>query len=250
MTNHGSAVGVIGLGDLGTRLVTQILLSNNKVITFDRTNSNSSLNQAVDPSLSIDGDIKALLAGTSIEAVLSKCQIVHWAIPSNKLSELPLVPPHCIVILHDSVMHNSVLALRGRPDKSQFVIVHCLMNDRKRVLVSKEFGNHQAVSNHLREIGLLPKYINVKEHDAMMARTQGIFALLIKLGIGEELDLRFSAGDLTPSATELRAAVKNREANWTPQTLQSILTNPELKPFVKEIADVLVNNNERHIIKH
>jgi hypothetical protein len=84
----------------------------------------------------------------------------------------------------------------------------------------------------------------------MMARTQGIFALLIKLGIGEELDLRFSAGDLTPSATELRAAVKNREANWTPQTLQSILTNPELKPFVKEIADVLVNNNERHIIKH
>jgi hypothetical protein len=250
VTNRGSAIGVIGLGDLGSRLVAQILLSGNKVIAFDRSNSVQAFKQAVDPTLSVGSLSHIIQSATSMGEVLSKCQIVHWAIPSNKLGDLPLVSDSCIVVLHDSVMDNSVLALRERPDKSRLVIAHCLMNDDARVLVSNEFGNYKAVHKHLREVGLAPRYITTSEHDTMMARTQGIFALLIKLGIREELDLRFTAGDLTPSAIELRAAVTNREANWTRQTLQSILTNPKLAPFVKEMSDVLVNNGDKHIIKN
>jgi hypothetical protein len=143
-------------------------------------------------------------------------------------------------------MNNSFIALHRRPDKDQFVIAHCLMNDSKRVLVSTEFGDHARAKQHLNNIGLVPKDTTIAEHDKMMARSQGVFALLIELGIKKELDECFTAGNLTPSAIELRLAVTNREANWTKQTIESILENPQLKPFIEDMMGLLMDTSKHN----
>jgi prephenate dehydrogenase len=237
-------VGIIGLGDLGGRLAAQEILGGNSVLAFD---ANPGIEwpprMAVDPELSAATLDKSALKRINVADILRACGIVHWAVASSQLVNLPLVPKDCTVVLHDSVMNNSDVALNNRSEKDQFVIAHCLMNDAKRVLVATDIGDHKRVTEHLSSIGLAPKDTTVHEHDSMMARSQGIFALLIELGIREELDKSFIDGNLTPSATELRAAVINREANWTPQTIRSILGNPKLLPFVKKMANLLIDNN-------
>lgn len=242
-------VGIIGMGDLGSRLATQELLSGNKILAFDIDPTIKYVpSLAVDPELNattLDGQAFSM---ASMADILRACGIVHWAVASSKLVSLPPVPKDCTVVLHDSVMNNSSIALNSRPENDQFVIAHCLMNDVKRVLVSTDFGDHKSVVLHLSNIGLNPKNTNVDEHDNVMARSQGVFALLIELGIREELDKDFAEGNLTPSALELRAAVVDREAKWTKQTIDSILGNPKLLPFVKEMAGLLMKAN-KHIIE-
>lgn len=236
-------IGIIGLGDLGSRLANQELLSNNVVLAFDRV-----INHQFQTELAVDPDIDTALINHdalnlgNTKDIVDGCEIVHWAIAANQLASLPLIPQKCIVVLHDSVMNNSLKALSNRSDKDQFVVAHCLMNNKKRVLISTEFGNFQKVHQHFTAIGLDPKYTTIDEHDRMMARSQGVFALLIDLGIRKELDQSFMAGNLTPSAIELREAVINRESNWTKQTIHSILENPKLEPFVKEMLDLLYRN--------
>ena len=233
-------VGIIGLGDLGSRLTTQELLRGNNVLAFDDNSSARYLaNLAVDPSLDTSKVDVQLFSKASVEDILHRCRIVHWAVASRQLVSLETVPKDCTVVLHDSIMSNSIVALQDRADTSQFVIAHCLMNDKKRVLVSTEFGDFIAVKQHLVSIGLAPKDTTIEEHDTAMARSQGVFALLIELGIRDELDKGFAAGNLMPSAIELRAAMVNREANWTKQTIQSILGNPQLLPFVEDMKDLL-----------
>ena len=237
---ENSPVGIIGLGNLGSSLATQELLSGNRVLAFDIDPSISYLpSLAVDSELNIAALDKQALSMVGMADILRACGIVHWAVASSHLVNLPPVPKDCTVVLHDSVMNNSFIALKDRPEEDQFVIAHCLMNDVKRVLVSTDFGDYRSVSLHLSDIGLNPKNTTVGEHDNVMARSQGVFALLIELGIRQELDRDFADGNLTPSALELRAAVVNREANWTKQTIDSILGNPKLLPFVKEMAGLL-----------
>lgn len=217
-------VGVIGYGDLGQQLVAQLMATGHDVIVYD-------------PFIFIDARGFSVCDGYL--DVLRQCQIVHWAVPSSALSDLPDVPKACTVVLHDSVMALSHRALSSRSDRAQFGIAHCLMNEQGRVLVCNELTNAGAVSAHFKATGLSPKFITVHHHDELMARTQGVFALMLKLGIRQALDAGYVAGNLTPSAIELRQAVINREANWTKQTLNSILANPELKPFVMHMADLL-----------
>lgn len=244
-TLENRPVGIIGLGDLGSRLATQVLLSGLRVLAFDANPSIEYLpNLAVDPELDTTTLDEQTFSSTSMTDILRSCGIVHWAIASSQLVGLPPVPKDCTVVLHDSVMNNSSIALNDRPDIDQFVVAHCLMNDEKRVLISTDFGDHMMAERHFSNIGLNPKNTTVAEHDSVMARTQGVFAILIELGIREELDKHFADGNLTPSASELRAAVVNREANWTKQTIDSILGNPKLIPFVDEMSSLLkVDNN-------
>lgn len=238
-------IGVLGFGDLGKRLAAQILSSGHAVMIFDpyiEMGKDHVFGKAVDPAVDLT-NLGVPTTEVSASGVLQRSHIVHWAVPSGKLDKLPMVPSDCTVVLHDSVMANSEMALGWREDNNQFVFAHCLMNDTGRVLVSNEHGNHQVVSEHFKDIGLAPKLISVKQHDTLMARTQGVLALIIQLGLREELDHGFAAGDLTPSALELREAVIKREANWTKHTLQSILSNPELKPFVDEMAELLASRS-------
>lgn len=233
-------IGVLGLGDLGSRLAVQLLLQNNEVLASDPNTCSPHLNGAIDPELEASTIDQSRLSVTDTQNVLRSCRIVHWAVSSAQLCMLPPVPPTCIVVLHDSVMANSVGAIKQRQEKGRrFVVAHCLMNASKRVFVSTEFGNFTAINHHMRDIGLAPKNISAREHDGIMARTQGLLAFLLESGVKEELDRRFMAGDLVPSATELRTALINREVNWTSQTLQSILSNSQVRPFVQEMLDEL-----------
>lgn len=237
------SVGVIGLGALGNRLITQEILSGNKVLVFDiDTDAKYSPNQAVDPGLETDCLDQEGLLMAGQEEILEGCSLVHWAVASSQLQSISSVPADCTLVLHDSVMSTSFNALAERQDKNQFVIAHCLMNSMRRVLVSTEFGNHRKVTKHFSDIGLDPRETTVAEHDRIMARSQGIFALLINAGLREELDQGLADGNLTPSANELQVAVANREARWTKQTVESILSNPELQPFIEDMASALKPN--------
>ncbi len=233
-------VGIIGLGDLGSKLAVQELLSGNRVLAFDSDhNVVLQTNEAVDSNIRITEDLDNRVTKTTLKQLISASSVVHFAVASSSLKCVPEISSDCTVILHDSVMSNSKQALALRDDSYAFVIAHCLMNQSNRVLVSTEFGNHCKVHEHLKSIGLDPQPTTIHQHDTLMARSQGVFALLLHLGLRQELDIAHVDGNLTPSATELRSAVINREASWTKQTIKSILSNPKLLPFVKSMAELL-----------
>jgi prephenate dehydrogenase len=216
-------IGIIGLGDLGSQLASRITNAGFPVIAFDIDNTNGFI-------------CKGLRRASSQKEVLEASSIIHWAVPSRMISELEEVVPVKRIILHDSVMHNSVKAIALRADRHVFSIVHCLMNDTDRVFIDKENLDTPHMTQHFIALGLSPKLTTVSEHDRLMARSQGILASLITLGIKGELDIASHNGDLTPSASELLAVLTNRAANWTPQTVESILSNPELKQLTDEIG--------------
>lgn len=245
MTTENLPIGVIGLGNLGKKLVAQIVWSGGQVLVFDQEVQLETIREGssgIDPSLKLmNMPLGQCVVQTAKPVdIIQACPVMHWAVPSEHL-ELPPIPAGRTVVLHDSVMHSSTEAVRRRSDKAQFVIAHCLMNQDKRVIVSPESGNFLLVKDHFRAIGLIPKEMTAKDHDTMLARTQGVFALLIASGLGKELDSWFEAGDLTPSAMELRLAVRHRESRWTEDTLRSILRNSQLKNFTEHLADALCN---------
>lgn len=239
----GERIGVIGFGNLGKRLVAQLLYAGYEVYVFDvQQPARLLFDQAVDPTIEVDLIDNRFLHFADMQEILQRCTTIHWAAPSANLELPPLSSTH-IAVLHDSVMANSAEAVRSRPeDSDRFVAVHCLMNDARRVLIATDYDESETVAVHFETMDLSPRYTTTKAHDTLMARTQGAFALLIEAGMREELDAGYDAGNLTPSAIELRAAVKNREARWTRQTLRSILKNPELTIFAEELARVATRN--------
>jgi prephenate dehydrogenase len=235
-------IGVVGLGDLGNQLALQLVDTDYELVVWD-TNPGVELTTnigAIDSSKHLP--VKALQAvsyAPSLDLLLDECDIIHWAVPSRHLDSLPTTKKGKIIVLHDSVMQNNVDAVSGRDDYQNFVFAHCLMNDSLRVLIAKDNGPFESIFDHMTLIGLRPEYITQPEHDVLMARTQGVFALLIELGMAEELSDAHKNGNLTPSAEELYHAVMNRESRWTRATIDSILANPMLKDFVTEIASAL-----------
>lgn len=239
-------IGVVGIGDLGSQLALQIASAGLNVCVWD-INPEAGLSLAsgaIDSTRSLTlSDAEKIQRATSLDELISTCSIIHWAVPSKYVADLPQVTDKT-VLLHDSVMQNSVDAIVGRPDKSNFVFVHCLMNDSLRVLVATDNGDHSFASKHLSDIGLNPQLITQDEHDILMARTQGVFALLIELGMAKELQGAYDKGNLAPSAEELYHAVMNRESRWTRATIESILANPKLKSFAIELAQTLEKNQK------
>lgn len=213
-------IGILGLGDLGSQLAVQIKSSGFEVIAFDSDKTKSAT---------------GIRIAENEKEVLESCSIVHWAIPSKSLDSLRGDPQDVTVVLHDSVMNNSQQALSKRSDSARFVIAHCLMNEAKRVFIAFDGSHSTAIMQHFETIGLNPKLISVKDHDVLMAHSQGILASLIELGLRSELDRASLRGDLTPSADELHRVLMNRELNWTPNTLESILANPALRQIAKDI---------------
>lgn len=216
-------IGIIGIGDLGSQLATQLLESGRNVLIFD-----------IDSTRTIE-DINTRIA-ISLAEVLEECALVHWCVPSKALPIEDEPVENVTIILHDSVMHNSIEAIQSRSDRHLFAIVHCLMNEQKRIFVAHDAPNSGPIMQHLEDIGLSPKLISTKEHDVLMAHSQGILATFIKMGLRSELDEASRAGDLTPSANELHSVLMNRELNWTPSTLESILANPELIHVAQNIV--------------
>lgn len=216
------SIGILGLGDLGSQLATQIASVGFDVVAFDKDKKTIE-------------DPKIRIAQSEAE-VLENCSIVHWAIPSRSLNELSDGLENVTVILHDSVMNNSRLVLNERNDSGSFAIAHCLMNDAKRVFIASDGSHSEDVMQHFESIGLSPKLTTIRDHDVLMAHSQGILASFMELGLRNELDHASRNGDLTPSADELHGVLMNRELNWTQSTLESIMANPELERVAERIV--------------
>lgn len=217
-------IGIIGLGDLGSQLACQIMEAGLKVITFD-----------VDASKVVDG----VESARTLNQVIESCSIVHWAIPSKLLAHLPESVHSTVVILHDSVMSHSKNAIAQRGDRSRFAIAHFLKNERKRVLIANDAFHDDEVIDHFKVIGCSPKMTTVKDHDTLAARSQGVIAALLELGLRSELGEASKSGNLTKSGEELHRMLAERELHLTQNTLDSVLSNPELRRVSAELQGVL-----------
>lgn len=222
------AIGILGLGDLGKRLAIQVASAGFLVTTYSRSPTDiADFTDAVDPGLVVSQSaLDRIHIANSAEHVLDSCSIIHWAIPSAALESLPDLKPYdTTVVLHDSVTSTSERALTERNDRDKFVIAHCLINARRRVIVTTQ---HDEAVAHFQRINLEPLVMSIREHDSLLAHSQGIAAILIHLGIKDELESAYHDGNLTPSGEELLGLLQNRQLNWTKNTMQSILSNPEL----------------------
>ena len=239
-----SNIGLLGFGDLGSRLAAQALLHGCDVHVYDPKliGADLSLGEPLDPNLqeATARKIGSLVVAASAQEVLDSSPVVHWAVSSQRLPTLPKVKPDQIVVLHDSVMHTSVEAAKKRPhDADQFAIAHCLTNDFRRVFVLDN-PHGQIISEHFTAIGLSPKTLSARKHDKLMARTQGPLALLINAGLREYLAKQQDLGNLTPSGEHQKDALDDRAARWTDETIDSILRNPELPEVTLYIGAQLV----------
>lgn len=228
-------IGIIGLGDLGKRLATQVASSGLDVTAFDKRSTKlSGTELAIDPMLNVGhAERDKVEIASSLDEVIRFSPLIHWAVQSSLLHELPSeLPDDTIVILHDSVMNNSEVAISERNDASKFCIVHCLVNSRRRVLIA---GDNQRAVEHFRTTGLEPRTTTIREHDRLLAHSQGLLATLVDMDVRSDLERAFADGDLTPSGEELRALLEHRELNWTASTLSSILKNPELRDLKSKI---------------
>lgn len=221
-------IGIIGLGDLGGQLAELIAAGGYDVWAYDTDPSKSSTH----PNVHI---------ADSMQDVFTECRLVHWAVPSRLLDILDIDPAGAQVVLHDSVMHNSQVAIAERADAERFALTHYLVNEAKRVFVAEGYGASDDVFDHFQSVGLSAKLTSPEAHDSLMAHSQGILATLIALGVREELDAAAADGDLTPSGGELHAVLMNRELRWTPNTLASILENAALKDIAQGILGTVDN---------
>lgn len=217
-------IGIIGLGDLGSQLARQIIHAGFRVVAFD-----------VDQGKEVEGVINF----KSANEVLESCSLVHWAIPSKQLNQLPDIFGSTIVVLHDSVMAHSKHAIKPRSDGERFAIAHFLKNEMKRVLIARDAIHTDEILEHFKTIGFNPKITTVKDHDTLAARSQGVMAALLELGLRTELDEASKSGDLTKSGEELHRVLVERELNLTQNTLDSVLSNPELKQVGADMIAVL-----------
>ncbi len=226
-------IGLCGFGDLGSRLATQALWHGYDVHVYDPKllESNLPLGEPLDPNLQkpVASKIGKLVIAESMQDVMNSARIVHCAISSKHLPELPETQEGQIVVLHDSVMHTSVEAINKRDkDRGRFAAAHCLTNSHRRVFILDDPRHAQKISEHFLALGLSPKIVSSRAHDKLMARTQGPLALLINAGLREYLAQQKDLGNLTPSGEHQKDALDDRAARWTQETVDSILRNPEL----------------------
>ena len=242
------AIGVIGSnGDLGRRMVNQLSAAGCEVVTYDITEK-FGLNDkiCVDPSISLSiGKQKDISSLGTIDKVFDATDIVHWCAPLGAISEIDTLSKDTLLILHDSVMYNSLRAsdmLKLKPKSlGEIGIVHCLMNPDRKVFVANDANGSGSAMKHMIDIGLKPEILSIKEHDTIMANSQAVLAL-VSTAVHDLLKEYDSKGYLTASASELLVALDDRASRWTPETIHSILSNPELESLIERIKSIVSSN--------
>ena len=242
---NNTRIGIIGAsGDLGSQMVVQACSTFEDVSAFDiQQQPRQEALTGIDPSLLRK---ETLLSEpgflTSVGEVMANSAVVHWCAPLEVLTDLEELPSDTLLILHDSVMSNSLGAaemLKSRTGTyGKIAIMHCLMSPENRVVVATESGEADFIAAHVTDLGLSPFQMSALEHDFVMAHSQAPFALLGQ-AIGPLLEEYESMGLLTTSAKELKHALDSRAAQWTPETIKAILGNPQLLEFVRSLSDSL-----------
>jgi hypothetical protein len=210
------SVGVIGSqGDLGVQVVALLRKHNVPTVECARRLDN----------------------GETIQSTIDKCKIVHVCAPLAVLDQVSSIPEGTIIVLHDSVMSSSRAANDEKLD-GRAAIVHMLMNDQATVVIAQDAPHQNIVADHMRSIGLSPKLSYIDEHDLLMAKSQAPLALLTQTLLPYLYEQR-DAGMLTPSGQLLVETLHSRSLAWTPETIHSILRNPQLEFLVDDMQSII-----------
>ncbi len=237
--NTSEQLGIVGLDSLGSKLRMQAEAHGISTIGFSvwpPEVAESAIDDAVDISVVPS---EPVLVG-SLEQLVSEVSTVHWcARAETSLGSLKALPKSKTLVLHNSTMAESVRVretLLERPSiLGDIAIVHCLMNEEANVAVANDFGKVDKIVNDFSKLGLNHKIIGYQEHDYIMAHSQGIFALLIEMGMGDWLKEWGYEGMLVRSSREAQAALTHRESKWTKPTIKSILDNEHIVEFAEKI---------------
>ena len=212
-------------GDLGSQLVKIMLAAGNEVL---------------------ERDLNTPLTRSDI----ADDAIIHLCIPASALASFAWLGDmqHCKLVLHDSVMANSLTANR-QYFNNQANVVHMLMNQSRTVVIDKASPEASYLKDYFDTLGLKPAQMSADEHDGVMASSQAPLALLVHTTHQPLKDYK-NRGLLTPSGEELERALDSRAASWTPATIESLLRNPKLAELVDSMKATLDelrynNNNDK-----
>lgn len=221
-------IGVIGVGDLGAQVSVQVGAHAERLFLFDLVHRN------LDPNVMgvdrITGQLDTRASTTwanNVEEVIDGANTIHLCAPLEAMGWLALRDEDQSLILHDSVMSRSLQSQRKYSGHGKINIVHLLMNEQRKAVVSADSDDVEATVEHLTDIGLDAVVMSTYQHDRIMAMSQAPMALLHEL-FGTELKVLGAAGLLTQSGDELNHALQHRSAQWTQPTMHAILGNPEI----------------------
>lgn len=235
-------IGVVGAaGSLGGKLGIQICSALEHVYGFDiAENTTSEPLTGVDPNLPTSIIKRRPYPVTKLEEILESCDVVHWAAPIDTVDSMPQLPSPTLLILHDSLMQNSMAAaerLSGRVEVvGQVAIAHCFMNQERKVAVATDLGETERLEQHIRSIGLEPELMSSHEHDTIKAPGQGAWAAICAT-LRPELEELKKRGLLSPSEERFLAAMEDNESHWTPASYRSIVSNPGIPDVLRRILE-------------
>ncbi len=235
-------IGIVGAqGDLGSKLVVQVSSAFENTYAFDTSPNIRQALRGIDPNLEASVAANQATIVPTLEEVLDSSTIVHWTAPIESVDTIPRLPESSMLVLHDSVMNNSLEAARQlRNNKAvlgQIAVAHCLMNEERTVVVATDVKETDRVVEHIKELGLQPELMSAKEHDITMAHSQALFAIICKL-YRQELEGYAKRGVLTPSGQRLLTAMEDNESRWTHTTFATITSNPEISSVIHSMLEV------------
>lgn len=247
---------IIGCGDLGSPLANTTLKAGLYPVIYDRDAQaikrfEGTCRYTRDPSLLVDNQ--------SLECAYSVCDdpknladidgIVNFAVPASSLEAFPALGNAQLGIMHDSVMTSSYTAIQERDDsdRRKYSIAHLLMNQHDRAILDPEHGDVHMVKDYLQRLGLNVLLMSYREHDQMMACSQGAM-LKLMVRYGHTLRLLQAAQILKerPILRDLNHSLLARNAQWTDATIMSIMRNPHVD---LEHEDVVRFIDRKHRIK-
>ncbi|OGL30240.1 hypothetical protein A3D14_02865 [Candidatus Saccharibacteria bacterium RIFCSPHIGHO2_02_FULL_47_12] len=236
-------IGIVGsAGDLGSKMTVQACSAFEDVRTFDISHAERNALAGIDPLLKASEVENKPQPLNSLDAILDTCSVVHWVAPIEAVEAIPRLPKPSMLILHDSVMSNSLEVARKLSNNEailgQIVIAHCLMNNERTVVVATDVSGTDRLVKHVEELGLHPKLSDVKGHDVVMAHSQALFAMVCKL-YRKELEGYAAQGLLTPSGQRLLTAIEDNESHWTPATFAAIVSNPEIGSVIRSMLEIV-----------
>jgi hypothetical protein len=237
MKKHITVVGA--RGDLGSKLVNQGLQCGYSVSEIDLVSSTVGI-ECVDPHLELTVKRPEMNVG-KLEEISG---IVHWCASLNALEYINTSNVE-LLVLHDSVMAQSETA-KKKIKNINVAVVHVTTNIHRAVFVSDSSDMLKESTNHIVSLGLEPIVIASPKHDMIMAKSQGLIALLCKT-LQTDLELFSELGFLTPSGDELLHALQHRSATWTEITMDSIMCNPKSEKVLNSMHKFLKkHSNEKH----
>lgn len=235
-------IGIVGAGgSLGSKLGVQVCSRFARVVGFDISDNWLEPKNAVDPRLKSTDVLRRPTPVASLDQLLILSDVVHWAAPIDTAKSIPWLPHPSTLVLHDSLMSNSLEVVKELRERKEIVgrlaVVHCLMSeepDAPLVSIATNLDGTARVEEHIRAIGLVPELISIEDHDRRKA-WQGLWAAICTIG-RPELERLDALGVLSPSERRLLTAMEANESHWTPASYKSIIRNPFVPELLERIA--------------